>query len=186
MARTTPGALALVPAAARDIDAAARRCRKAVTKRALISAAAAVVPIPGLDLAVDIGMLMKMLQEINAEFGLTPEQIERLAPKRRLSAYKAIAAVGSSVIGRAITREALSLVIKSLARRLATKTTVKYVPLAGQAVAATISFAALKYIGDRHIDDCVAVAQGIAGHPPQAGRARDQRRRAPRTGRADG
>lgn len=133
-------------------------------KRALLSATAAVVPVPGLDLAVDLGVLMKMLQEINTEFGLTPEQIELLAPKRRLSAYKAIAAVGSSLIGRAITREALSLILKGMARRIATKTTVKYVPLAGQAVAATISFAAIKYIGDRHIDDCVAVAELLAGH----------------------
>lgn len=162
MARPTSRALALVPTRARDIDAAARRSRKAVTKRALMSATAAVVPIPGIDLAVDLGVLMKMLQEINTEFGLTPEQIELLAPKRRLSAYKAIAAVGSSVIGRALTREALSLIVKSVAKRLATKTTVKYVPLAGQAVAATISFAAIKYIGDRHIEDCVAVAHRVA------------------------
>jgi len=163
MTRSTARALALVPANARDIEGATHRCRKVVMKRALISATAAVVPIPGLDLAVDLGVLMKMLQEINTEFGLTPEQIELLAPKRRLSAYKAIAAVGSSVIGRAITREALSLIFKGMAKRIATKTTVKYLPLAGQAVAATISFAAIKYIGDRHIDDCVAVAELIGG-----------------------
>lgn len=164
MVRSKSRSLAPVPASARDIEGAAQRCRKTVTKRALVSATAAVVPIPGIDLAVDVGVLMKMLQEINAEFGLTPEQIELLAPKRRLSAYKAIAAIGSSVIGRRITREALSLIVKSVAKRLAAKTTVKYVPLAGQAVAATISFAAIKFIGDRHIDDCVAVAQRVGGH----------------------
>jgi uncharacterized protein (DUF697 family) len=163
VARSSVRALAPLPANARDIDAAAHRCRKVVTKRALISATAAVVPIPGIDLAVDVGVLMKMLQEINTEFGLTPEQIELLAPKRRLSTYKAIAAIGSSVIGRAITREVLSLAVKSVAKRLATKTTAKYVPLAGQALAATMSFAAIKFIGDRHVDDCVAVAERIAG-----------------------
>lgn len=168
MPRRKAQPLALVPASPRDIDAAAHRCRKAVMKRALISATAAVVPIPGIDLAVDVGVLMKMLQEINAEFGLTPEQIELLAPKRRLSAYKAIAAVGSSVVGRAITREALSLIVKSVARRLAANTAVKYIPLAGQAVAATISFAAIKYIGDAHIDDCVAVAEAVAGQGRRA------------------
>jgi uncharacterized protein (DUF697 family) len=172
MPRPKARSLALVPVAARDIEAAAHRCRKAVMKRALISATAAVVPIPGIDLAVDVGVLMKMLQEINSEFGLTPEQIELLAPKRRLSAYKAIAAVGSSVVGRAITREALSLIVKSVAKRLATKTTVKFLPLAGQAIAATISFAAIKYIGDAHVDDCVAVAQAISS-PRARARKRD-------------
>jgi uncharacterized protein (DUF697 family) len=171
MARSTDHALTLVPASTRDIDAATRRCRKIVTKRALLTATAAVVPIPGIDLAIDIGVLMKMLQEINAEFGLTPEQIEALAPKRRLSAYKAIAAVGSSVIGRKITREALALVVKSVARRVATKTTARYVPIAGQALAATISFGAFKYIGDRHIDDCVSVAALLASPPARRRRA---------------
>ncbi len=172
MARSTTGSLEQIPSTAHAIEAAARRCRKIVMKRALISGAAAVVPIPGVDLAVDLGMLMKMLQQINAEFGLTPEQIEQMAPKRRLSAYKAIAAVGSTVIGRALTREVLSLILKRVARRVATTAAVKYVPLAGQAVAAAISFAALKYIGDRHIDDCVAVAELVNGRRGRARRAR--------------
>jgi hypothetical protein len=51
--------------------------------------------------------------------------------------------------------------LKSVARRIATKTTAKYVPLAGQALAAGISFAAIKYIGDRHIEDCIAVADRV-------------------------
>ncbi len=186
MTRRRPQALALVPDSPRDIEAAAHRCRRTVTRRALICATAAVVPIPGVDLAVDVGMLMKMLQEINAGFGLTPEQIELLAPKRRLSAYKAIAAVGSSVVGRAITREVMSLAVRTVARRLATSAAAKYVPLAGSAVAATLSFAAIKYIGDVHVDDCVAVAEALAGEsgtrddgapPVRATRARSRPRR---------
>lgn len=159
--RTTSGAAALIPATRRDVDAVARRCRKLVTRRALVSAGAAVVPIPGIDVAVDLGMLMKMLHEINEAFGLTPAQIEALAARRRLSAYRAISAIGSSYIGRMLTRELALTLLKSVARRIATKTTVKYVPLAGQALAAGISFAAIKYIGDRHIEDCVAVADYV-------------------------
>ncbi len=34
----------------------------------------------------------------------------------------------------------------------------RYVPLAGQAMAAGLSFAAIKALGDRHIDDCIRVA----------------------------
>jgi uncharacterized protein (DUF697 family) len=159
--RTASGAAAPIPATRRDVDAIARRCRKIVMRRALVSAGAAVVPIPGIDLAVDIGMLMKMLHEINAAFGLTPAQIEALATRRRLTAYKAITAIGSSYVGRIVTRELALALLKSVARRIATKTTVKYVPLAGQALAACISFAAIKYIGDRHIEDCVAVVDRV-------------------------
>jgi uncharacterized protein (DUF697 family) len=154
-------ALALIPATRRDVEAIARRCRRIVTRRALVSAGAAVVPIPGIDLAVDLGMLMKMLHEINEAFGLTPAQLEALTARRRLTAYKAITAIGSSYIGRILTRELALALLKSVARRIATRTTVKYVPLAGQALAAGISFAAIKYIGDRHIEDCVAVAEHV-------------------------
>src|SRR5512134_3227010 len=92
--------LVLVPESRRDIDAVARQCRKLATRRALISAGASVVPIPGVDIAVDIGVLMSMIEDINEAFGLTPEQIDRLAPRRKVYAYKAVMTVGSALVGR--------------------------------------------------------------------------------------
>ena len=151
-------ALPALPAAQRDIDRIARRCRKIVTQRAMLSAGAAIVPLPGLDLMVDVGVLMRMLQQINAEFGLTPAQIEALAPKKRLTVYKAAETLGATAVGRVVTREVVMLLAKGLARRVAAKTVVRYVPLAGQAVAASLSFLALKYLGEKHIEDCVRVA----------------------------
>ncbi|MBA2414246.1 MAG: hypothetical protein H0V63_15690, partial [Burkholderiaceae bacterium] len=45
--------------------------------------------------------------------------------------------------------------------RLSVKQAAKYVPFAGQAVAASLSFAALKSLGNRHIEDCVRVAETL-------------------------
>jgi len=162
--RTAKRAVApvLLPAAPRDIALAAARCRKLVTRRALVSASAAVVPIPGLDIAVDIPLLVKLLDEINAEFGLTAEQIDQLAPRRRISVHRAIAGLGSSAIGRAVSREIIATILKKLAQRIATKQVAKFVPFAGQAVAASISFGAVKLIGQAHIADCMAVAEQVA------------------------
>jgi len=151
----------LLPDNRRDLTAIAHRCRKIVTRRAMVSASAAVVPIPGVDILVDLAVLTKMLHEINAEFGLTPAQIELLAPKRRLTAYKAINALGASTVGRLITRELLFTLLKSMAQRVATKTSAKYVPIAGQALAAGLSFAVIKVIGDRHVAACAAVADRV-------------------------
>lgn len=61
-------------------------------------------------------------------------------------------------MGRLITRQVVAMVASSVLRRVATKATVRYVPLAGQALAAGISFATLKTLGDRHVADCVRVA----------------------------
>jgi uncharacterized protein (DUF697 family) len=151
----------VLPATRRDIDATARECRKLVTRRALLSAGAAVVPVPGVDLAVDFSLLISLLTDINQAFGLTPDQIERLAPRRRLSVHKAVSALGGTAVGRAITRQLIAMLIKGVATRVATKQVVKYVPLAGQAVAASLSFAAIKLLGDRHIADCIAVAERV-------------------------
>jgi uncharacterized protein (DUF697 family) len=151
----------LIPATRRDIVQIASECRRLVTRRALISAGASVVPLPGVDVAVDITVLLKMIEQINQRFGLTPEQIEQLAPHRRLFAYKAAMAVGSALIGRIVTRELVIKVLKTVGVRLSVKQVAKYVPFAGQAVAASLSFAALKALGDRHVDDCVRVAETL-------------------------
>ncbi len=151
----------LIPATRRDIVRLASECRRLVTRRALISAGASVIPLPGVDVAVDITVLLKMIEQINQRFGLTPEQIEQLAPHRRLFAYKAVMAVGSALVGRIVTREVVIKVLKTVGVRLSAKQAAKYVPFAGQAVAASLSFTALKALGDRHVDDCVRVAETL-------------------------
>lgn len=151
----------LVPSTARDIAQIASACRKLVTRRALISAGASIVPVPGIDIAVDITVLIRMLEDINQRFGLTPQQIEQLAPQRRLFAYKAAMGVGSALIGRMVTRELVIKLLKTVGVRLSVKQAAKYVPFAGQAVAASLSFAALKALGDRHVEDCMRVAETL-------------------------
>ncbi len=150
-----------IPSTPRDLARIAGDCRKLVTRRALISAGASVVPLPGIDVAVDITVLIRMLEEVNQRFGLTPAQIEQLAPQRRLFAYKAAMAVGSALIGRMVTRELVLRLLKTVGVRLSVKQAAKYVPFAGQAVAASLSFAALKALGDRHVEDCVRVAEAL-------------------------
>ena len=85
----------VMPATDDAIEAVAKRCRKLVSQRAIIAAGVAALPVPGLDWVTDVGMLMKLLPMINAEFGLSPSQIERLAPDRRLVSTKWPAPVGA-------------------------------------------------------------------------------------------
>ena len=62
-------------------------------------------PLPGIDWLTDVAVLAKLIPDINRAFGLTPAQVERLAPDRRLVVYKAISAGGSMLIGKLVTRE---------------------------------------------------------------------------------
>ena len=140
MARAIPTEWEVVPGAAddpaNDLQAVAKRCRKKVTQRALFAAGVAMVPIPGLDWLTDVGVLVRLLPQINAEFGLTPEQIERLAPDRRVVVYKAISAGGGLLVGRVVTQDLVLRLIRLVGVRLTTQQAAKYVPLAGQAVSA--------------------------------------------------
>ena len=151
----------LVPATEEDIDAVARRCRKLVTQRALFAAGVSVVPVPGLDWLTDIAVLVRLLPQINEAFGLTPEQIERLAPDRRLVVYKAISAGGGLLIGRVVTRELVLKLVSLVGVRLTTQQAAKFVPIAGQAVSAALTFSALKFVCEQHIKQCMSVARQL-------------------------
>ena len=151
----------LVPDTPAQIDAVARQCRRLVNRRALVAAGVAMVPIPGIDWLTDVGVLLRLIPAINQAFGLTPEQVERLAPDRRLVVYKAISAGGSLVMGKLITREIVMKMLKLVGVRLTTQQAAKYVPIAGQAVSAALTFSALKFVCEQHIRQCVEVSRKL-------------------------
>lgn len=150
------------PATAKEVDAVVRHCRRLVTKRALLAAGVAAVPIPGVDWVTDVAVLMKLIPEINRAFGLTPEQVERLAPDRRVVVYKAISAGGGLLVGRIVTRELIVRVLRIVGVRLTAQQAAKYVPIAGQAVSAALTFSSLKFVCEQHIQQCASVARQIA------------------------
>ncbi|TMH07732.1 MAG: hypothetical protein E6H79_04170 [Betaproteobacteria bacterium] len=158
---SVPDVWVVVPSTPQQIDAVARQCRRLVTKRALLAAGVAAVPVPGLDWLTDIGLLMKLLPEISEAFGLTQEQVERLAPQRRIVVYKALSAAGGIVMGRVITRDVMLMLLKKMGVRLSTQQVAKYVPVAGQAVSAVLTFSALKYVCKQHIRQCMAIARQV-------------------------
>jgi uncharacterized protein (DUF697 family) len=158
----------LVPETPQQIDAVAKHCRRLVTRRALVGAGVAMVPIPGVDWVTDVAILVKLIPEINRAFGLTPEQVERLSPDRRLVVYKAISAGGSLLVGRLVTREVVMHVLRMVGVRLTTQQAAKYVPVAGQAVSALLTFSALKYVCEQHIRQCMDVSRQLALPAPAA------------------
>jgi uncharacterized protein (DUF697 family) len=156
----------VVPGEGSDLQAIARRCRRMVNQRALLAAGVAALPIPGLDWVTDVGVLVRLLPQINAAFGLSPAQIERLAPERRLVVFKAISAGGGMLIGRVVTRELVLQLVRLVGVRLTAQQAAKFVPIAGQAVSAALTYSALKFVCEQHIRQCLAVARLLAlPHP---------------------
>ena len=143
------------------VDSIASRCRQRVKQRALLAAGVAMVPVPGLDWLTDIAVLLKLLPDINHAFGLAPEQIERMAPDRRVVVYKALSAGGGMLVGRLITRELVLKVLKLVGVRLTTQQAAKFVPIAGQALSAALTYGALRYVCEQHIQQCIAVRRQL-------------------------
>lgn len=139
--------------------AAVQRARKLLNRRALAGAAAGVVPVPGIEWLVDAALLSRLIPAISEEFGLSAEQLDRLPARKRGQVEKAVSVVGSMVIGKFITRDLVLRMAASVGRRMTVKQAAKYVPLAGQAISALIGYAAIRYLGEQHIRDCVEVCR---------------------------
>ena len=63
------------------------------------------------------------------------------------------------MIGKFITRDLVLKLTKTMGLRMTTRQASKYVPLAGQALSATLAMLPLRYLGEQHIRDCLQVAQ---------------------------
>lgn len=157
----------VLPAQGQDLNGVADRCRRMVRRRALLAAGVAMVPVPGLDWLTDVGILVELLPRISAAFGLTAEQIERLAPERRIVVYKAISAGSSLLIGKIVTRDLVLMLLKLVGVRLTTQQAAKYVPIAGQAVSAALTYSALRFVCEQHIRQCLEVSRRLALPAPE-------------------
>lgn len=151
----------VVPATPEQIAAAAQQSRLMVSRRALLAAGVAMVPLPGMDWLVDVGILVKLLPDINRTFGLTPEQVERLAPDRKLVVLKAASAGSALLVGRVFTRELVMKMLRLVGVRLTTQQAVKFVPIAGQALSAVLTYSALRYVCEQHIKQCIAICEQL-------------------------
>ncbi|HQQ70105.1 MAG TPA: hypothetical protein PLL92_07330 [Alicycliphilus sp.] len=139
--------------------AAIERSQRLLHRRALVAGVAGAMPVPGLDWAVDAALLSRLIPAINQHFGLTPGQIDRLDPGDRDRLQKAIAQVGTLLVGKFITQDLLLRSARLMGLRLGTAQVARYVPLVGQAASAAIGYGAIRFLGQQHIRDCVRVVR---------------------------
>ena len=90
--------------------------------------------------------------------------------------YKALSAGGGMLVGKLITRELVLKALKVVGVRLTTQQVAKFVPIAGQALSAALTYGALRYVCEQHIQQCIAVRRQLllpapAAAPPPPRRA---------------
>ena len=150
----------MLPKSLDELDRIRASCKAMVRRRAATSGGMSLIPIPGVDIAGDVGLLLQLIPAITQKFGLTPEQIDELDPRHKVLIYAMLKKVGSDLAGRAITRQLAIAALKKVSVRLATKQVLRYVPFAGQVAAVALSVTAMMYLGNSHIDACYEIARG--------------------------
>lgn len=150
----------MLPRTVAELDKVRASCKAMVRRRAATSGGMSLIPIPGVDIAGDVGLLLELIPAINKKFGLTPEQIDELDPRHKVLIYAMLKKVGSDLAGRAITKKLALAALKKVGTRLATRQVLKYVPVAGQAAAVALSVTAMMYLGNSHVDACYQIARG--------------------------
>jgi hypothetical protein len=141
-----------------ELNAVKAECLRMSRKKAFLSAAASVVPVPFTGIVTDVVLLQRIIPEISKRFGLSKEQIDQYNPKLAILIYDIAKRLGSNMIGKYLTRALIIRVFKKMGIRLTVKQTAKYVPVIGQMVSAGISFIAMRSIIHSHINKCYEVA----------------------------
>ncbi|MCO8070739.1 MULTISPECIES: hypothetical protein [Acinetobacter] len=144
-----------------DLEQIRDECLELTKKRAYYSAGAAVIPVPFMDVVIDVGILSQLIPEINARFGLAPDQISVYDPKTRQIHWQELRKRGVEFSGLVVARTAVKKSLNNVAAKVLIKQVTKFIPLGGQLVAASLGYFVMKKIADAHVQDCYRTAKSI-------------------------
>ena len=144
-----------------DLDEVRREAKAMVKKRAYISAGVSAVPVPFLDVMVDAGLLTQLIPEINVMFGLAAERMPAFDLETREVHWNEMRSRGLEFAGLVATRGVVRMSIQGMATRILSKQVIKFIPLGGQIVAATMGYYVMKKIATDHINECYNLAKGL-------------------------
>lgn len=130
-------------------------CEHSIYISAGLSAANGANPIPGLDVGVDITVLVGLFYKIRDTFGLSDELLKS---KKFLSPFTI--QVAHNIIKYA-SKEGVIILLKKYVQKVAGKEIAKYIPFVGPFVAASIGFGVTLQAGNKYLEDCYSVAKEI-------------------------
>jgi uncharacterized protein (DUF697 family) len=151
-----------------DLEQIRAICLQMIRRRAMLSAAASFVPIPGAGLITDTAVLISLIDDINEKFGLDKQSIKELAPARKALAYQLMTRAGGMLAARFSTSRLPGLILQRAGLRLGVVEAARYAPIVGQAISAAIAYLILTGITRKHVDQCVQLAETLnqeANHP---------------------
>lgn len=144
-----------------DLEHIREQCLELVKKRSYVSAGVAIIPVPFLDVIIDVGMLSFLIPEINARFGLAPDQISVYDPKTQKIHWNELRKRGFEFSGLVVARTAVKSSLNNVAAKAITKQVTKFIPLGGSIIAASLGYIVMKKVAEAHVNDCYKLAKNI-------------------------
>ena len=155
-----------------NLEQVKAECEKLVKQRTRLSAGAAVIPLPFIDVAIDAGLLTQLLPEISERFGLIDEREKAIDLKSKDVHWGEVKDRAVDFAGIMATRGVVKKTVQGFGGRILAKQVTKFVPLGGQLVAASIGYAIFKKIANEHISECYRLAKNIQQHQQEKQKVR--------------
>ena len=144
-----------------NLEQIRKDCLELVKKRSYVSAGAAVVPVPFFDVVIDVDMLSFLIPEISARFGLAPEQINEYDPETKKIHWNELRKRGFEFSGLVVARTAVKSSLNNIAAKVITKQVIKFIPLGGSIIAASLGYIVMKKVSEAHVEECYKLAKNI-------------------------
>jgi uncharacterized protein (DUF697 family) len=130
-------------------------------KKAFLSAAVSVVPLPFMDVVADVALLQRIIPAVSERYGLSKGQIDGFHPQLAIMIYDMAKKLGANMIGKYVTRAVIMKALKGAGIRLTARQAARYVPVIGQTLTAGMSYAAMRAIIRSHINKCHEIARTV-------------------------
>jgi len=112
-------------------------------------------PIPGVDIGIDVSILLGLFASIRNSYGLSDEKL-----KSKEALIPSLAPMVNNII-KYSSKEGILYLLKTFATREVVKSVSKYIPFVGQAIAASIGYGITRSAGMSYLDDCHNAAKII-------------------------
>ncbi|MTV50807.1 hypothetical protein GJ688_17895 [Heliobacillus mobilis] len=132
-----------------------KACEKLVILFSGLSAVNGINPIPGADVAVNVAIILKMFSKIKEYFGLDDRALDNI-----VKTVPFILQAANNVINYA-QKQGVILLLQKYIGQYVVQDFAKYIPLVGQAAAASSGFALSYSSGKFYLNECYDVAKAI-------------------------
>ncbi len=138
-----------------------RVAEEVVKLHAALAAANGFNPIPGVDIAADIAILMEMGKKISHIYGFEKDQLDFIKALLDPKAWAVLTGKVAQFTLRYIAADGIAMLIRQLAKRATVKQASKWIPFVGFLIAAGIAWKTTYAFGEQLLDDAHQLAEEI-------------------------